>query len=307
MQELTTKSERRISSSLLAIATVSVLLLSFLGLEGIGHCDDIAQQCNNNDECIIYVKKALLEKEIADLHARQDDSQKEHYQQAAKLYYSAYKEEPNHNLLMNTCYLVELANSGTNDCASKRCYMKLLKLYSDTNVVKTYKDTIDRILASCTAQEAKQNVPLMNWSGTFKPGFSASIYLKNGEKPLHEYVNQVEAEKKLQLKREFPHHYRTEIAGMTLFWLGFAGGIGGLSTGLIGTFFCNEVCTVNSPPHLRAENLRNVSAPIIGGSVGFAAVGGLLFLAPNLSKKYNDRSKLTIPIYQFSGEASVPE
>jgi hypothetical protein len=286
-----------------------VFLIAFLWIEQTGRCDELTQHCNNNSECIELIKKAESERETAEIDSRQGDSQKGHghYSLAAKLYHSAYKIEANPEFLFRTCTLVDQANAGTDKCASKHCYRKLLKFHSNASVVQNFKDTIDLSLASCTRQEAEKSVPLVDWSKSLKPGFYGPIYLKDGEKPWLEYVAQVEAEHTERIKKQFPHHYRTRLAGTVLMGIGLAGAIGSGFAALTGLSSCLYGCTVNSPKEILSNNLWNIGGKVAAGSFGLFCAAIVIWGSPKFSKKYSKHQILTIPTYSRSGYASVPE
>ncbi len=303
MQEFTTK--RRLSF-VSTIAMVSSSLL--IGSERTGRCDETREQiCNNNKECSYKLDKAVKYSVIADGLREDREVQIDYYNKSAKLYHESYELENNPSLLFSSCGMTDKANFGIDYCASRACYMLLLKDHSNSDTVITYRAYIDQRLGACVEKEVKENIPQVKWSGTFKPGFDGPIYLKNGEKPWREYVTQVEAENTDRLKKKFPHHYRTEQAGKFFVGIGVAGMFGGGVAALMGLPICVDGCRVNSPEYTLSNNLIYIGGPIFAGSLGLGFAGTLMMITPSWSKRYSEYAKFPVPSYRHIGDASVPE
>lgn len=279
-----------------------------LGSERAGFSEEESDRiCAHSKECVVELELANRAKTLAERLSGDKDKKAQLLDISANSYHRAYKHSNNPDLLISSCTMRDIANSGADACSSKSCFMLLLKKHSDSDIVIEHRAYIDQMLSACLEKEAKDNLPQVKWSSTLKLGSSGPIYLKDGEKPWLEYVTQVESENTALFKKKLPHHYRAEIVGKTFLGLGLAGAIGGGVAALMGVPLCSYGCIINSPEHVLSNNLTNIGGKIAAGSFGLLLSGVMIWMIPSLSKKYSEYRNITIPVYLHRGDASIPE
>lgn len=305
MRKLMTNRARRSFSFIPATAS---LLMILLGSERAGFSEEESDRiCAHSKECVVELELANRAKTLAERLSDDKDKKAQLLDISSNSYHRAYKHSNNPDLLISSCTMRDGANSSADACASKSCFMLLLKKHSDSDIVIEHRAYIDQMLSACLEKEAKDNLPQVKWSSTLKLGSSGPIYLKDGEKPWLDYVREVESENREQLKKKFPHHYRTTRAGPVLMGIGLASAIGGGFAALAGVTLCSYGCIVNSPEHILSNNLTSIGGKVALGSFGLFATGTIIWVIPNLFKKYSEYERSSTPIYRRVGYTHVPE